>query len=68
MMASAWLRSSVKPHNRVGVNCMVRPLKIFYSKATGSLDVVGRRVVRLHQFIKKSEKTPLNDLKSDGSE
>ena len=25
--------------------------------------LVGRRVVMLHQFIKKSEKTPLNDLK-----
>jgi phage-related protein len=23
----------------------------------------GRRVVMLHQFIKKSEKTPLNELK-----
>ena len=25
--------------------------------------LVGRRVVMLHQFIKKSEKTPLNELK-----
>jgi len=25
--------------------------------------LVGRRVVILHQFVKKSEKTPLNDLK-----
>ena len=25
--------------------------------------LVGRRVVILHQFIKKSEKTPLNELK-----
>ena len=25
--------------------------------------LVGRRVVMLHQFAKKSEKTPLNDLK-----
>jgi phage-related protein len=24
--------------------------------------LVGRRVVMLHQFIKKSEKTPLNEL------
>jgi phage-related protein len=25
--------------------------------------LVGRRVVMLHQFIMKSEKTPLNELK-----
>ena len=25
--------------------------------------LVGRRVVMLHQFVKKSEKTPLNELK-----
>jgi phage-related protein len=40
-----------------------RLLKVSASKAAGVRTLVGRRVVMLHQFIKKSEKTPLNELK-----
>ena len=31
--------------------------------ALGVWKLVSRRMVMLHQFIKKSEKTPLNELK-----
>ena len=47
----------------------LRLLKIFSSKAAEGIapvfycTLVGRRVVMLHQFVKKSEKTPLNELK-----
>ena len=58
--AKSW---DVMFHGNMGINCRIRLLKQVVSKAVGSPGAGWLQSFLLHQFIKKSEKTPLNELK-----